>query len=256
MKHTLSWLAVPLLLCQAWAQDAAEVSPAKQRLQDLQAEYKQVIQTWQKQMQEAQEASETAKPDEKPKAAISMRPDFSELLKRHIAAAKEFSGDDAVSFLLPAMNMGEKPAQTREVIDMLLEHLDSDKLGPLGASLGYLDQMVDADYAKEVMSKIEKHGKNLPLLGWIAFQRNEKTLRAEPVKSDAYLAAKATVGAAIAKAGDKRLQSQFDELVVEVEKFGIGMAAPEITGMDLDGVAFKLSDYRGKVVFLDFWGDW
>ena len=47
-----------------------------------------------------------------------------------------------------------------------------------------------------------------------------------------------------------------DELVVEVEKFGIGMAAPEITGMDLDGVAFKLSDYRGKVVFLDFWGDW
>ena len=24
----------------------------------------------------------------------------------------------------------------------------------------------------------------------------------------------------------------------------------------LDGVAFKLSDYKGKVVFLDFWGDW
>ncbi|MBP8302033.1 MAG: hypothetical protein KA020_16820, partial [Planctomycetes bacterium] len=159
-------------------------------------------------------------------------------------------------FLLPAMNMGEKPAETREVIDMLLAHLDSDKLGQLGASLGYLDQMVDADYAKEVMGKIEKHGKNLPLLGWIAFHRGEKTLRSEPVKSEAYVTTKATVAAAIAKAGDKRLQSQFDELVVEVEKFGIGMAAPEITGVDLDGVAFKLSDYRGKVVFLDFWGDW
>ena len=34
------------------------------------------------------------------------------------------------------------------------------------------------------------------------------------------------------------------------------MSAPEIEGNDLDGVAFKLSDYRGKVVVLDFWGDW
>lgn len=36
----------------------------------------------------------------------------------------------------------------------------------------------------------------------------------------------------------------------------IGEMAPEITGIDLDGVEFKLSDYRGKVVLLDFWGDW
>jgi hypothetical protein len=32
--------------------------------------------------------------------------------------------------------------------------------------------------------------------------------------------------------------------------------APEIEGEDQDGVAFKLSDYRGKVVLLDFWGNW
>lgn len=36
----------------------------------------------------------------------------------------------------------------------------------------------------------------------------------------------------------------------------IGAEAPEITGLDLDGVEFNLSDYRGKVVLLDFWGDW
>ncbi|MGY8749388.1 MAG: peroxiredoxin family protein [Pirellulales bacterium] len=36
----------------------------------------------------------------------------------------------------------------------------------------------------------------------------------------------------------------------------IGELAPEIEGTDLDGVAFKLSDYRGKVVMLDFYGDW
>jgi peroxiredoxin len=31
---------------------------------------------------------------------------------------------------------------------------------------------------------------------------------------------------------------------------------PEIEGEDLDGQPFKLSDYRGKVVLLAFWGNW
>jgi len=42
----------------------------------------------------------------------------------------------------------------------------------------------------------------------------------------------------------------------EMERLQIGMVAPEIQGDDLDGIDFKLSDYRGQVVFLDFWGDW
>ncbi len=36
----------------------------------------------------------------------------------------------------------------------------------------------------------------------------------------------------------------------------VGKLAPEISGADLDGAAFKLSDYRGKIVVLDFWGNW
>jgi hypothetical protein len=36
----------------------------------------------------------------------------------------------------------------------------------------------------------------------------------------------------------------------------VGRPAPEIEGEDLDGHRFRLSDYRGKVVVLDFWGHW
>ena len=36
----------------------------------------------------------------------------------------------------------------------------------------------------------------------------------------------------------------------------VGKEAPDIKGPDLDGKDFKLSDYRGKVVLLDFWGNW
>jgi hypothetical protein len=35
-----------------------------------------------------------------------------------------------------------------------------------------------------------------------------------------------------------------------------GKPAPVTHGKDADGVAFDLSDYRGKVVMLDFWGNW
>jgi len=46
-----------------------------------------------------------------------------------------------------------------------------------------------------------------------------------------------------------------DQLFV-FRHLSIGSEAPDIVGEDLDGQPFKLSDYRGKVVMLDFWGDW
>ena len=36
----------------------------------------------------------------------------------------------------------------------------------------------------------------------------------------------------------------------------IGRPAPEIVGKTYDGQSLRLSDFAGKVVVLDFWGDW
>ncbi len=41
-----------------------------------------------------------------------------------------------------------------------------------------------------------------------------------------------------------------------IRHLSVGRTAPEIKGEDIDGKLFKLSDYRGKVVVLDFWGHW
>src|SRR5579864_2523266 len=41
-----------------------------------------------------------------------------------------------------------------------------------------------------------------------------------------------------------------------LKHLSIGKAAPEIEGEDLDGKKFRLSDYKGKVVLLNFWGSW
>jgi hypothetical protein len=45
-------------------------------------------------------------------------------------------------------------------------------------------------------------------------------------------------------------------LLTKIQRFGIGKVAPDIVGQDLDGQPLKLSDYRGKVLLLDFWGFW
>jgi hypothetical protein len=42
----------------------------------------------------------------------------------------------------------------------------------------------------------------------------------------------------------------------ELQNLAVGKLAPDIAAEDTAGVAFKLSDYRGKVVMLDFWGFW
>ena len=42
----------------------------------------------------------------------------------------------------------------------------------------------------------------------------------------------------------------------ELRNLQIGMIAPEIEGKDVFERPMKLSEFRGKVVLLDFWGDW
>jgi hypothetical protein len=42
----------------------------------------------------------------------------------------------------------------------------------------------------------------------------------------------------------------------EVQHLAVGVEAPDIDGEDQHGERFRLSDYRGKVVLLDFWSEY
>ena len=59
-----------------------------------------------------------------------------------------------------------------------------------------------------------------------------------------------------AASGDKPATSGDDNKPTAALGLDVGKRAPEISGKDLDGKTFKLSDYRGKVVVLDFWAHW
>ncbi len=73
--------------------------------------------------------------------------------------------------------------------------------------------------------------------------------------------AEKTLKLVVEKFGDVKgprgtLGEQAQKDIDHAKKFGTGKPAPEIAGQDIDGKDFKLSDYRGKVVMIDFWGDW
>jgi hypothetical protein len=47
-----------------------------------------------------------------------------------------------------------------------------------------------------------------------------------------------------------------EKALFQIRHLSIGRVAPEIAGEDIFGKTFKLSEYRGKVVVLSFWGHW
>jgi thiol-disulfide isomerase/thioredoxin len=55
---------------------------------------------------------------------------------------------------------------------------------------------------------------------------------------------------------EQKLGDLAQPLLYRLRFLSVGKTAPEIMAEDMDGKKFKLSEYRGKVVLLDFFADW
>lgn len=108
-----------------------------------------------------------------------------------------------------------------------------------GAEAGYLEAMSQA-YGKEAVDVLRSADA-------AALDKEAEQLLADLVADE-------ELGGVRYRRGTIASTAKTD--LFEVRNLGIGKVAPEIVGEDIDGKAMKLSDYRGKVVVLDFWGDW
>ena len=78
-------------------------------------------------------------------------------------------------------------------------------------------------------------------------------------RSRANQEAEALFEQAVAKYGDVDILGvgtvgeKAEAALFEIRHLAVGKEAPDIEGQDQDGERFRLSDYRGKVVLLDFW---
>lgn len=258
---TAPFLAGALVIATAIAQDPATTQPApataEARLQELQQLQQKCVADWRAEVQKAQAAAKDAKPGAAV-PALPMRPDFSPIVAKAKAFADEFAGtDDAVPFLLfVVQNGGTEKDTVRAALDAIVaHHLDSKKVAEFGPMMGYLNRMVDAETATKALDAFARSA-NHAVRGWAQFHQHKATIETADRESAEYTAAKKTLQDAARLAENKQLTNEIRGAIDLREKFGMGSVAPDIAGVDLDGVEFKLSDYEGKVVFLDFWGDW
>jgi len=188
----------------------------------------------------------------------------------------------------PVELVGRDEARPRAFALLERDHLRSDRLGPLCERISY---GLCAEYETFLRAVLEENPhEQVRAQACLALARflSNRSLRLDVVLGDPKLArefadlygkeylegllrqdlaegvreAEALLTRAARDYGDVRLSD--GETVAqkaEPELFGIrhlsvGKVAPEIEGVDQDGVRFKLSDYRGKVVLLDFWSEY
>ena len=252
------WLIATTLAAQQ-APDSKPATPASAaaRLEALQAERTRIMESFIAAAKEAEAKAKEAKSAGKPAPAMPTPPDWSPLIATAKAAAADYAGtDDAVMFLLFVLQMGAKQEEVVEALDTLTDkHLANKAVVDLGRMIPYLTSLVPADKAKVFIERLAKIP-DANVRGWVALAQHQPTIEKADREGEAYQTAKTELLKAAELVTDAGLKGEIRSVIDTRETFGIGNVAPDIEGQDLDGVAFKLSDYKGKVVFLDFWGDW
>jgi hypothetical protein len=185
----------------------------------------------------------------------------------------------------PVELVGEDTARSRAFELIQRDHIRSDQLGPLCRRVSYGFCKEYETFLREVLAKNPHKAVLATASLSLGHFLNSRLQRVELCRVDPaltkdfeglygkdYVAAllrqdNATVLAeieavfegAIKQHGDLKLPDgdtvadQAKAELFEVRNLAVGKEAPEIEGEDQDGVRFKLSDYRGKVVLLDFW---
>jgi hypothetical protein len=188
----------------------------------------------------------------------------------------------------PVELVGRDDTRPRAFALLERDHLRSDRLGPLCERISY---GLCAEYETFLRAVLEKNPhKEVRARACLALAHylNNRALRLDLVRDQPALArefadlygkqyvegclrqdraratgeAEALFERAVRAYGDVKLPDS--ETVAEkagpslfgIRHLSVGKVAPDIEGVDQDGVRFKLSDYRGKVVLLDFWSEY
>jgi hypothetical protein len=234
---------------------AVESQDADERFEALTDEMSAIVAEWRAVISEARAASEAG--DKEAMDAIPMRPDFSALAPKFEQAAADYAGsDDAVAFLMWMLTQGGEDAGKKAIVTLTSAHAGSALLAEYGGMFPNLDRMCSEEAAQAFIAAVKAENKNIDVIGWVTLTQLGDTVNNAELDSDEYKSARKELLGIAEKVESDELRDKIQGSIDLREKFGEGVVSPDIEGIDLDGTDFKLSDYKGKIVFLDFWGDW
>ncbi|MFY9345474.1 MAG: hypothetical protein WAT39_23490 [Planctomycetota bacterium] len=285
MNFTRSVLAALLVAVVVPAQ-AVDASAPKL------AEYDKLVAEWTAATKASQEATKALVASDAYKEALAAkdqkkltelrasvaRPDGKAFGARAIALADQYAGDDSLRVLVyAAANFADKDTAKAVGERVEKDFLQSPKLGDLLENAMTLQRGLGEEAGNQLLDRVIAESPHAVPKAWAkywqakslvnqsrTFQRtaDKKDASAEEKAKAAEDKAKATAKADALFAEAAKLSAgtehglRIGAPVFEKERLQVGMQAPDIVGEDVDGVAFKLSDYRGKVVLLDYWGFW
>lgn len=176
---------------------------------------------------------------------------------RYTALAKKAPGTPAAAKAwLRVVNIGgDDEAQFRGAVAVLLaEHLERAELTELASALAYTQ--LPPEFVRSTLGTLRSKSPQ-PSVQAAATLSLAIVLQREDVAQAKELYRELVAKFAALDAGWGGTYGEIaTRALFELEHLQIGMVAPDFEASDENGVKFKVSDYRGKVVVLDFWGFW
>ena len=234
---------------------------AQEKPPDLQAEYDKLSeqfnaaqQEYYKPYQEAKTEEESRKiqldPDKDPRKLYA--PKFEELAGR--AKGSEV-GCQCWVWVFSNAQFDPK-AQTRAFDAIGGEYVKSKSLEGFVRNLGWMGESIGKEKCAALMEKILAQSPHDEVRAAVLLTQASSVMEGGSASADELKAARAKLERVQKEFGKTRYATQAEGMLFEADHLQIGMQAPDFEALDQDGKPWKLSDYRGKVVVVDFWGYW
>lgn len=239
---------------EARAGQASATSPAK-KLEAL-------VERYNKERGEVIAAFQKATTDEERAKIWSGMPGPGFVPEFQALAAEARGTDTAAQAWIWVMRLSEedKAAAWQAVTTLLEEHMQSAVIAELTGELRYASHQHGEKHVLEALRAIVDESPHekvragaLFTLGAVLLESKEPTNKEEG--RNCFEAVITEYGDQPYR-GDSTYRKAAEGFLYELDHLQVGMVAPEFESVDENGVPWKLSDYRGKVVVVDFWGFW
>lgn len=241
-----------------WLAAQAEDRPKKnESTSALSKRYEALVKEFQTAREEYFKASSAAKTDAEREKLRYPQP--GSYAKRFLELAQEDLRDSAALDALVWISTNCRDGKERETsLELLLKHhAKSPQMKNVAQSLVYSERAIAEPWLRSLLKEATEH----EVKGWATYALG-RALRARDRSGSSNIPeAEKHFEEVAANYGDVKgyehtLADAAKGELFEIRNLAIGMTAPDIEGEDVAGKKFKLSDYRGKVVVIDFWGDW
>lgn len=230
-------------------------------------EFDRLVKEFNAKRSQAAKAYAAASTEPEKELAKAREPKLDEYTRRILALAVQSPHEPfAVEALIWVVQRAAPGPDAERALDLLnRDHVDSKEMGRVATLLVYSGCEHVEERLRSLLSKSPHHDvQGLACISLARCLKMKPESMTNPSQADmdkCNREAEELLKRAAEQYGDvesrgTKLKDAVAGELHEIRDLSIGKPAPEILGRDTHGKPFRLSDYRGKVVMLDFWGHW